>query len=128
MSIDRKRFDALVVGLGAAGCWVAKTLTAKGLRVGAIDAGRVLGSADRPSHAPPFAPWQRLLDRRHPVQSRSVSYHPRLAHLYVDDRLNPYADGGGDRFLWIRGRQVGGRLHTWARMAATSRSSRSARL
>lgn len=117
MSSANETFDAIVVGLGAAGCFAAKELTESGLRVAAIDAGRLLDAADLPRDIAPasilgkFSPW------RHRVQSRSVSFHPRIEHLYVDDRANPYRTRGGDPFLWIRGRQVGGRLHTWARMA-----------
>ena len=30
---------------------------------------------------------------------------------------NPYTTAGGKTFLWFRGRQLGGRLHTWSRHA-----------
>lgn len=110
-------FDAAVIGLGAAGCWAAKTLTEHGLRVVALDAGRLLSEADLPRGVQPASPWRKMFSVSKWVQSRSMSYHPRLGHLYIDDRSNPYGTRGGDSFLWIRGRQVGGRLHTWARMA-----------
>ncbi|MGE0142215.1 MAG: GMC oxidoreductase [Planctomycetota bacterium] len=112
-----KSFDAIVVGLGAAGCHVVRVLAAKGLRIAAVEAGGLLGSRDLPKRAAPMSNWRRALAWRHPVQSKSISFHPALAHLYVDDRDHPYRTRGGDRFLWIRGQQVGGRLHTWARMS-----------
>jgi choline dehydrogenase-like flavoprotein len=112
-----KSFDAIVVGLGAAGCHVVRVLAAKGLRVAAVEAGGMLAPRDLPERAPPMSNWRRALAWRRPVQSRSISFHPALAHLYVDDRDHPYRTRGGDRFLWIRGQQVGGRLHTWARMS-----------
>jgi choline dehydrogenase-like flavoprotein len=65
----------------------------------------------------PASYCHKLLFGRHTRQARATSFHPQLEHLYVDDRDNPYGTRGGERFLWIRGRQVGGRLHTWARMA-----------
>jgi len=110
-------FDAAVVGLGASGCWAAKTLTERGLRVVALDAGRLLSQADLPRDVKPTSHWRKILLGGKWIQSRSMSFHPRLRHLYIDDRSNPYSTRGGDPFLWIRGRQVGGRLHTWARMA-----------
>lgn len=111
------RADAVIVGLGAAGCWAANVLTGHGLDVVAIDAGRVLAPADLPATVTPVGIWGKLRVHRRWVQSRSVSFHPAIEHLYVDDRRHPYRTHGGDPFLWIRGRQVGGRLHTWARMA-----------
>ncbi len=111
------RFDAAVIGLGAAGCWAAKVLCERGMRVLGVDAGRFLRDEDLPRDLAPAPLWRRVFSPRRWIQSRSISYHPGIAHLYVDDRSNPYATRGGDPFLWIRGRQVGGRLHTWARMA-----------
>lgn len=115
--LGSERFDAAVIGLGAAGCWAAKVLCERGMRVLGIDAGRLLTEADLPRELAPAPLWRRVLSPRHWIQSRSISFHPRLAHLYVDDHRNPYATHGGEPFLWIRGRQVGGRMHTWARMA-----------
>jgi len=111
------QFDAAIVGLGAAGCWAAKVLTENGLRVVALDAGRSLSREDLPSGVKPMSHWRKILFGNKWIQSRSISFHPKLRHLYVDDRNNPYSTRGGDTFLWIRGRQVGGRMHTWARMA-----------
>lgn len=124
MQPQQKHFDAAVVGLGAAGSWAVKVLTEQGLSVVALDAGRVLSATDLPRDIKPLSKkvrpasyWHKLLFGRKKTQSRSVSFHPQIEHLYVDDKANPYSTRGGDTFLWIRGRQVGGRLHTWARMA-----------
>ena len=51
------------------------------------------------------------------VQARCMSYTPQTAHLFVNDRQNPYTTGSGTRFNWYRARQVGGRLHLWGRNA-----------
>jgi choline dehydrogenase-like flavoprotein len=40
-----------------------------------------------------------------------------MRDFYVDDRQNPYTTPKGKPFNWFRGRQLGGRLHTWARLA-----------
>ena len=37
--------------------------------------------------------------------------------FFVNDRENPYTTARGNTFLWFRGRQLGGRLHTWYRHA-----------
>ncbi len=112
------------MGLGAAGVWAAKTLTERGLDVVGFDAGRQLSGDDLPGHTRtlsselrPATYWEKLFFGRRRIQARSVSFHPEIEHLYVDDVSNPYSTRGGSPFLWIRGRQVGGRMHTWARMA-----------
>lgn len=87
------------------------------MRVVALDAGRLLSEAELPRDVGPVNAWGRIPFAGKWIQSRSISYHPRLRHLYIDDRSNPYSTRGGESFLWIRGRQVGGRLHTWARMS-----------
>jgi choline dehydrogenase-like flavoprotein len=112
-----KGFDAAVIGLGAAGCWAVKTLTENGLRVVALDAGRLLSPTDLPRDVKLTSHLRKILLGGKWIQSRSMSFHPSLRHLYIDDKSNPYSTRGGETFLWIRGRQVGGRLHTWARMA-----------
>lgn len=117
MTDPRRQFDAAVVGLGAAGCQAAHELTARGLDVVALDAGRMLETRDLPEEFEPPRYLRKELFGRRWVQARSVSFHPRIQQLYVDDRSNPYTTRSGDTFLWIRGRQVGGRLHTWARMS-----------
>ena len=51
------------------------------------------------------------------VQSRLGGEFGRLSQFYVNDWENPYSVPPGAPFLWYRGRQVGGRMHTWARTA-----------
>lgn len=48
-------FDAVVIGSGASGGWVAKELTEAGLRVAVLEAGRKLDPAvDHSEHKRPF--------------------------------------------------------------------------
>ena len=50
-----------------------------------------------------------------PVQARDLWYTPDRSFLFVNDLQNPYTCAE-DFFLWIRGRQVGGRFLAWGRV------------
>lgn len=97
------RYDAVVVGAGAAGGWAAKELSERGLSVAVLDAGPLVA-----------APEEDGLERR-PIQSASYACSAETAHLFADERLNPYAVAAGTEYRWIRSRLVGGRLHVWGR-------------
>jgi choline dehydrogenase-like flavoprotein len=113
--------DVIVVGSGAAGGWAAKELTERGLSVLLLEAGPMIA----PEQVFPLpAPGERRIASRlagglggQLVQMRCLSYNARTRRLFVDDRENPYTTPPGMPFNWFRGRQVGGRLHTWARIA-----------
>jgi choline dehydrogenase-like flavoprotein len=47
---------------------------------------------------------------------RCSAFDGRTRRLFVNDRANPYTTPAGIRFNWFRSRQVGGRLHLWARI------------
>jgi len=111
----------VVVGSGAAGGWVAKELCERGASVLLLEAGRALDPArDFPDPPPAQRP---LIDRAlsvwrgQGVQARSAAFSSRTAQFFVNDRENPYATAQGAPFNWFRGRQVGGRMHIWARVA-----------
>lgn len=112
-------YDAVVVGAGAAGGWAAKELCERGLSVLLLDAGPQLDpELDFPV---PAAPDQRLVSRlgalrRQPVQMRCAAYSGRTRRFFVSDRESPYTTPANQPFNWFRGRQVGGRLHVWARV------------
>lgn len=95
--------DVVVVGAGAAGGWAAKELSERGLRVALLDAGPVIP-----------APGGAGLECR-PVQSECYACTDETANLFVDDLDNPFETAEGTEYRWIRGRQVGGRLHVWGR-------------
>ncbi len=91
-------------------------LTAAGAQLSAVVTGAPL---DRDIHLraaadDPFA-------ARQPVQSACVGFSPANAHLFVDDLDHPYMAPSGQPYYWIRGRQVGGRAHTWTRGAVRMR-------
>lgn len=108
---SRSSYDAIVVGSGATGGWAAKQLTERGLEVALLEAGPT------PPPASTQAKAMRATADRQPVQSSCYAYTPETSQLFVDDVDNPYACPEDAPFNWIRGRQVGGRLHTWARMS-----------
>lgn len=108
---SRDSYDAVVVGSGATGGLAAKLLTEAGLRVALFEA----GSWHSPTSAGAGA--KALIAARQAVQSACYAYTPENAALFVDDVENPYSHPDDAPFNWIRGRQVGGRLHTWARMS-----------
>ncbi len=110
--------EVIVVGSGAAGCWAAKTLTEGGVRVLLMEAG------PDPYRAGFFKATEgrndldaRLTAARNGqhIQSLSGAFSKQTARFYVNDRENPYDTPHEAPYAWIRGRQLGGRLHTWAR-------------
>src|SRR5262245_33278353 len=118
-------YDAIIVGSGATGGWAAKELTAKGMRVILLEAGRKLDPAnDYKMLAWPYdlkyrntIPQAELLKKRQPVQSKCYACDEYGHHFFVDDVDNPYTTPDGKPFDWIRGRQVGGRTLMWGRQS-----------
>jgi choline dehydrogenase-like flavoprotein len=115
-------YDALIVGSGASGGWVAKQLTEQGMRVLMLEAGppRVL-TRDFTEHVRPyqikfrgFGNRQALLERQ-PIQRLCYACDEFSHQFFVDDHENPYAFPLDKPFMWVRGRQVGGKTFCWAR-------------
>jgi choline dehydrogenase-like flavoprotein len=107
----RDDYDAVVVGLGPAGSWVAKELASAGASVVVLEAGPLMPPeilAERPTRLS-----RRKSTHRQFVQSRSAAYWNHSPELFVDDIDNPYAVLAHAPFTWIRGRQAGGRSLTW---------------
>ncbi|MFV0382819.1 MAG: GMC oxidoreductase [Paracoccus sp. (in: a-proteobacteria)] len=116
-------YDALIVGSGASGMFAASELTAQGLDVLMLEAGPALQARD-------FDPALKsgakaglnvsaramTMLRGQPIQSRAVFYRRWQAHFFVNDRRNPYTAPRDAPYLWIRGRQRGGRLHSFGRV------------
>lgn len=116
-------YDAIVVGSGAAGGWVVKEMTERGLKVLMLEAGPALDPAkDFPDPTDDGGSRIQLLNRAKAVlggqhvQGRSMSFGPVTKRYFVNDRQNPYSTAGGP-FNWYRSRVVGGRLHLWGRNA-----------
>jgi len=114
-------FDAIVVGSGAAGSFATKELTERGLNVLLLEAGRAIDpDVDFPV---PARRDRGYLDRAlfalsgQPVQIRCPRLIPATRNFFVNDRDHPYTTPDGKPFNWFRGRQLGGRLHVWGRLA-----------
>jgi choline dehydrogenase-like flavoprotein len=120
--IDDKVHDALIVGSGASGGWVAKELTEQGMEVLMLEAGPpVVPSRDFTEHAWPyqvryrgFGDQKQLLTNQ-PVQRLCYACDEYSHQFFVDDSEHPYTFPADKPFMWIRGRQVGGKTFCWAR-------------
>lgn len=111
---SNRLFDAIVIGTGLTGSWAAKELAESGLDVLVLDAGSLLAPSVVNTR------WwnrERRLQSaiRQPVQIRHRGWWKNCPELFVDDIENPYETGTD--FVWIRGRQVGGRSLTWPGLA-----------
>ncbi|MHB8418804.1 MAG: GMC oxidoreductase [Myxococcales bacterium] len=115
--IDRPEpWDAIVVGSGATGGAAARRLTAAGLRVLLLEAGRpIRGRGDYGSFFTNGCRqlYRHLVSRQQQVQKSHPTYWATNPDFFVDDRQNPYTTPEGKPFRWIRGRQLGGRTLTW---------------
>ena len=117
-----KQFDALVVGSGAAGSFAAKELTQRGLEVLLLEAGPNITEDD---FKVPDKPKQKGINlktrilavlRGQYIQARLGYFSDQIKHLFVNDWKSPYTTPPGQFYLWIRGRQLGGRLHLYGRV------------
>jgi choline dehydrogenase-like flavoprotein len=118
-----KMYDAVVVGSGITGGWAAKELGEKGLETLVLEAGRPVDpEKDYVEHVPSWEKKFRGMGDRNAlakdqaVQSKSSGVDEWNSKFFVNDRENPYTTAETEKpFLWIRGRQVGGRSIIWGR-------------
>ncbi|MFA7938408.1 GMC oxidoreductase [Klebsiella oxytoca] len=122
--MNKEFYDAIVVGSGAAGSIAVKELTERGMRVALLEAGPFLNEKNFP-----VQPYDQekikgmdVLNRAKMalsgqlMQARAISMCKEYQHLFINDKENPYTTPAGQYYLWIRGRQLGGRLHTYGRV------------
>ena len=114
-------FDAIIVGSGATGGWVAKQLAEAGLSVAVLDAGSKVAPADYSEHVQPFQTKYRFLSkafmRDRPMQRDNYACEETNYTWWASDTKNPYTYAKGREFRWIRLRAVGGRSLAWGRGA-----------
>src|ERR1051326_2455685 len=136
----KKTYDAVIVGSGAAGGMAAYVLTAHGLDVLLLEAGRKLPiekelrsmewpyDHPRRGEMPPSSHGLTLNEYnvRNPPYARGMTY----SHVYsyvqtwsgsdysknivVDEKDHPYT---GTRYAWVRARTFGGKTTIWGRLA-----------
>ena len=104
--------------------WAAKELTEKGLNTLVLEAGRPIEPGkDYVEHVPI---WQKKFrdmgdrnrfNREQPVQQKCNALDELNSKFFVNDNQNPYTTDENKPFLWIRGRQVGGRSIIWGRQS-----------
>jgi len=115
-------FDAVIVGSGASGGWVAKELCERGLRVLMLEAGPPrVPTRDFTEHVWPyqlkfrgFGDTRALLTNQ-PIQRLCYACDEYSHHFFVNDHEHPYTFPPDKPFMWIRGRQIGGKTFCWAR-------------
>jgi choline dehydrogenase-like flavoprotein len=118
----RKVYEALIVGSGASGGWVAKELTEQGMEVLMLEAGPPrIPTRDFTEHAWPyqmkfrgFRDQKKMLTEQ-PVQGLCYACDEYSHQFFVNDNEHPYTFPVDKPFMWIRGRQVGGKTFCWAR-------------
>jgi choline dehydrogenase-like flavoprotein len=116
-----KTYDAIVVGSGMTGGWAAKELTEAGLETLVLEAGRMVTTADYVEHVPTWQVRFRGLDDRktrsatQPIQRECYACDEWSSKFFVNDHDNPYTTPPDKPFLFLRGRQVGGRSIMWGR-------------
>ncbi|MFT9296710.1 MAG: GMC family oxidoreductase [Gluconobacter sp.] len=115
-------YDVIVVGSGAAGSFAAKELAEQGLSVLVLEAGQRLKQSDVEPRAGRNWAHTALFPRvkatllGQPIQARVAFFKEQLRHLFVNDWAHGYTTPKGRPFLWIRGKQTGGRLHVFGRV------------
>ncbi len=111
------RYDAIVIGAGAAGGLAALSLVESGLRVLLLEAGMVQSPIGSFSRRLTRGLTRRVLGphalaaldkRRHAVQTKCYAW-PRAPDAFVDDLDCPYVTPPDSPFIWVRARQLGGR-------------------
>ena len=114
-------YDVVIVGSGATGGWIAKTLAEAGMQVALLEAGHRTTEAEFTEHLLPYDLKYRgrspEISRNRPIQSMKYACRESNFEWFVDDVRNPYTYPEDKPFQWTRGRQLGGRSLTWARQS-----------
>jgi len=117
-------FDAIVVGSGMSGGWVAKELCERGLKTLVLERGKDIDPAK--DYSDMLDPWdKKFLDRVRPEEAQRdyarqkdvYVFFESTKHLWVKDSDHPYETARNKDYEWYRGYQVGGRSLLWARMS-----------
>jgi choline dehydrogenase-like flavoprotein len=117
-------FDAIVVGSGISGGWVAKELCERGLKTLVIERGRhVNHKTDYLDFATPWETPNRgqvpesEVAEHYAVQSQCHAFGSATKQWWVRDSEHPYETPEERPYSWIRGYHLGGRSLTWGRQS-----------
>lgn len=119
-------FDAIVIGSGMSGGWVAKELCERGLKTLVLERGREI--VPHKDYKDMLAPWEipnlgRVpeddIAKHYFIQNRGASYALKEAtkHYWVKDDEHPYDMPEDAEFQWLRGYHTGGRSVMWGRQS-----------
>jgi choline dehydrogenase-like flavoprotein len=115
-------FDAIVVGSGMSGGWVAKELCERGFKTLVIERGGPV--AHGTDYNDVLQPWEvenrglvpeAEIAEHYAVQSKCYAFNTATKHWWVKDSDHPYLTPKERPFFWIRGYHVGGRSLMWGR-------------
>ena len=115
-------FDAIVVGSGMSGGWVAKELCERGLKVCVLERGKPTEAAR--DYSDFVEPWEtkhfdkistQVAERDFSITGVNYAMKESNRHLWMTDREQPYQRADGQSFTWRRGAHVGGRSLLWGR-------------
>ena len=118
--MSKSKFDAIIIGAGMSGGWVAKELCDAGMQTLLLERGRnVKHIDDYPTTN--MNPWEfehrgdmpYEVKKENPVIARCYAFREDNAHFFVKDTDHEYVQD--KPFDWIRGYQVGGKSLMWAR-------------
>jgi choline dehydrogenase-like flavoprotein len=118
--IKEVTYDAIVIGSGISGGWVAKELCENGLKTLVLERGRMVKHPDYPTAN--LEAWElpnhnRLSEeerKEYPIQGRpGYNLEQSTKHWWVKDKEHPYTQI--KPFDWIRGYHLGGRSLMWGR-------------
>lgn len=107
-------FDAVIVGSGATGGWMAKKLAEAGMNVALLEAGPPTAKTEFTEHVQPYELRYRgsspEIARNRPIQAMKYACRESNYKWFVDDIENPYTTPADKPYQWTRGRQLGGAL------------------
>ena len=113
-------FEAIVIGSGISGGWVAKELCERGIKTLVLEKGRMVRHvADYPTASDEA--WDHDLrgginhedQQKHHITNSIGFVGAYNKHFYANDLDNPYTEV--KPFIWIRGHQVGGKSIIWGK-------------
>ncbi|MCA3740263.1 GMC family oxidoreductase [Phenylobacterium sp.] len=118
-------FDAIVVGSGISGGWVAKELCERGLKVLMLERGPEVRHGE--DYSNDLAASRTPKEDQIPLEEREkhYPYHVGVSYalfesnkaFWASDYDHPYETAPGKPYRWIRGYQLGGRSLTWGRQS-----------